>query len=360
MAWFLCWQTKNPWCPPPPGGSHPRESSPARGAGVIRAAPQRTPHTRAGPPRGIRHSSPSLRRVQRVVCAGDAVPQAVITGIAPGSVLGGHRGRPAAGPRRPVGGPDASCCRRRNRWLPRSASSGRARRCCDSAPCQLPLVAEPWGWFGPSGTAGRSVMVRTTPTPGQDPDRSLPDRLAANWWSSGFRHALPGGVPVRRWTGAHDEHPRPQINLVERRHCRFLFDSKWFHSTLSPAASRIHLTERQDILAEIAGMIGGTWRSIGVPWHENPFPGRQRKDERRLGPIDVSPVDQPVNQSGCAIGDALSAARPRGSPPTWVRRGHLLRDPIVGDDADEETGCRHGADGGRRSRRKPDDPVPIR
>ena len=57
-------------------------------------------------------------------------------------------------------------------------------------------------------------------------------------------------------------------------------------------------------------MIGDTWRSIGVPSDEDLFPGRQRKDKRRLGPVDMNPVDQPVNQCGCAIGDALSTHCP--------------------------------------------------
>ena len=169
-----------------------------------------------------------------------------------------------------------------------------------------------------------------------------------------------GLVAVRCWTGAHHEHPRPKINLVERRQCRLLTDGNGVHATPSPAASRIHRAKRKDPVAEVAGMISGTARSIGVPWHEDLFPGRQCEDERRLRPVDVNPVDQPVDQGGCAIGDEQSTARSCGSPPTRVRRGRLLRDPMVGFDADEEAGWRHGADGRRRPRRKPDAPVPIR
>ena len=195
--------SKEPWCTP--GRFSPQRVFTGAWCGCDSRCAVTNPVNPCRSARGIRHPHPSLQCVQQAVDADDAVPQAVTTGIAPGSVLGARRGHHAGGRRRPVGGPDTNCCRRRNRWLPRSASSGRARHCCDSVPCQLPLVAQPW--TGPSGTAGRSVMVRTTPTPGQDPDRSLRDRLAAKWWSRGFRHALPGRVPVRRWTGAHDEHP---------------------------------------------------------------------------------------------------------------------------------------------------------
>jgi hypothetical protein len=34
---------------------------------------------------------------------------------------------------------------------------------------------------------------------------------------TGDEPALPDFFPVQCWTGAHHQHPRPQINLVERR-----------------------------------------------------------------------------------------------------------------------------------------------
>ena len=308
---------------------------------MIHVAPQRTPsdHYRAAPGRVTRSNS-SPRHVQQVVRAADDVPRTVPTGAARGPVPVGHCGSAQAGPAGPVSGPDTNCCRRRNRWSPRSASSGQAHRRSDQAPCSLPLVAElRAGGLGTYGT-----IIDSKDTTGA---RTRTHRIRPAGWQclrghNGDENRLPGWVPLRCWTCAHHERPRPKIDVVERRECRLLIDGHWCHATPSPAESRVHHAKREDELTEVAGMSCGTGRPVGVPRDEDLLPGRQRQDERRLGPVEVNPVDQPVDQGRCGVGDELSTARPCGSPPTWVARGHLLRDPMVGVDADEESGCRHG------------------
>lgn len=220
-------------------------------------------------------------------------------------------------------------------------------------------------WWPNSGLAlGNCGTINDSADKASDPGD--PYRIAPAGWqhlavTTVTKSALlAGSIPVRSWTGAHDEHPRPKINFVKRHQGRLLVDGKWFHPTPSPAASRVRGAKRKDALTEVTGMIGGTGRSGGMPWHEDLLPGRQCEDKGCLRPVVVHPADEPVNEAGCAIGGAVSGARPSGSPPTWVCRGHLLRDPLVGVDADEEAGRRHGADGGRRSRRAPDGPVPTR
>ena len=146
---------------------------------------------------------------------------------------------------------------------------------------------------------------------------------------------------MRCRTGAQHEHSRSQVNLVERRRRRVLIDGKWCHPTPPPATGLAHRAIGKDKSTEIAAMIGGAARSGRMPRHEYLLAGRQRENEGRFRPVQVNPVDQPVDQRGYALGEELSSTRPRRSPPACAGVGRLFRNPTVGVDAHEESGCRH-------------------
>lgn len=74
------------------------------------------------------------------------------------------------------------------------------------------------------------------------PDKQLPDPAgrAGNRRHHGERNDEPGSVRCDTGPAPIHQHPRPNIDLVERRQNRSLIDGNWRHAAPSSAAGRVH------------------------------------------------------------------------------------------------------------------------
>jgi len=166
--------SKNPRCPNAGGSAiHYRTADGSLGCDLRCAAADPVP-SRCAAQGWVRRLSPSPLHVQPVACA-DAAPRTLPTRIAGGPVPFGRCGCAVADPVVPALASATSRCRRRTRWLPRSASSGRGHRCCDSASWSFLS----WPCSGLLASVNRSMTARSTPAPVTNPLYRTSSRCSA-------------------------------------------------------------------------------------------------------------------------------------------------------------------------------------